>query len=521
MQHLGLRDAFRLPEPDTKVEGWHVSPLIDLAAYSLSWVWVLAPLLLLGPARADYLFLYLLTISISDLHRHFGLPYVYLDSQVRSRYPARFWVFPAVLLLAWAASPYLAHSELVVSPVGACALAGLLVLLVQILRRDGGEAGVPVGELTTVLGGALSVALMLDVCTRSLQLEFDGAWWWFGAALFASTWFDSQRIRRAAAPTPASATEPPGEQAISSLGGPRFAASMLILALMGLALVIRPWLEQHQVEPGVPVKQLMAVVAVLAALWNFWHVYMQKYGIMRLYNAKARGLALAGQAARAPEVPGWNDRALVLCWLPLYFAYLGPLYREIAVDYFDDAATVLPSFIDLLEQAMPVSLPVTIALVITVHLLWVRAEFRANRLRSAPRLLMAIGTTGLALCFFVFDPIKVYLAFAFSHALEYCVFVWAYQRKRYQGALEHDPRLGRMLRRPIAFYLGMILAFGIAIMLLKYWGRWIMPSAERPELFGYRVAYWLGFWGVYQSLAHFYFDGFLWKMRLPSVRANI
>ncbi|PRQ08395.1 hypothetical protein [Enhygromyxa salina] len=513
MQHLGLRDVFRVPGPDAKVEGWHVSPLIDLSAYSLSWVWVLVPLLLLGPARADYLFWYLLTIGLTDLHRHFGLPYVYLDSQVRGRYPARFWLFPAVLLLAWAASPYLAHSKLVLSPVGACALAGLLVLLVQILRRDGGEAGVPTSELTTVLGGALSAALLLDVCTRSLRLEFDGAWWWFGAALFTSTWFDSQRIRRAAADTPAAV--PPKEQAIASLGGPRFAASMLIVALMGLALVIRPYLERHQVEPGVPVEQLVAVLGVIAALWNFWHVYMQKYGIMRLYNAKARALAGGG------EVPGWNDRALVLCWLPLYFAYLGPLYREIAVDYFDDAATVLPGFIDLLEQIMPVSLPVTIAFVVIVHALWLRAEFRVNRLRSAPRLLMAIGTTGLAVCFFVFDPVKVYLAFAFSHAVEYCVFVWAYQRKRYQSPLAHEPVLGRLLRRPLWFYLGMILAFGVALLLLKYWGRWIMPGAERPELFGYRAAYWLGFWGVYQSLVHFYFDGFLWKMRLPSVRANI
>ncbi|WP_106395660.1 hypothetical protein [Enhygromyxa salina] len=516
---MGLRAAFRLPEPDEKVVGWHVSPLVDLAAYSLSWIWVLGPLLLLGPAREDYLFLYLLTIAITDLHRHFGLPYVYLDKQVRRRYPARFWLFPAVLLLAWAASPFLADSELVLSPVAVCALAGLLVLLLQILRRDGGEAAAPVGELARVLVGTMSVALILDIWTRSLALSFDPAWWWFGAALFASTWLDWQRIRRATLPASDTSARATGasEQAIASSGGPRFAASMIILALIGVALLLRSWLARHQVTSGVPVEQVMAVVAVIAALWNFWHVYMQKYGIMRMYNAKARG-RFEGEAA---EVPGWADRALVLCWLPLYFAYLGPLYREIAVDYFDDAAAVLPGFLSLLDQISSVTLPLTIAIVIVVHGLWLRAEWRASRLRSVPRLLMAGGTTGLALCFFVFDPIKVYLAFAFSHAVEYCVFVWAYQRKRYQGPLAHDPTLGRALRRPLLFYLGMILLFGVAIMLLKYWGRWIVPEADRPELFGYRTAYWLGFWGVYQSMAHFYFDGFLWKMRLPSVRANI
>jgi hypothetical protein len=247
---------------------------------------------------------------------------------------------------------------------------------------------------------------------------------------------------------------------------------------------------------------------------------MQKYGIMRMYNAKA--LSAAGPD-RPSEVPGWTDKLLLLCWLPLYFAWLGPLYREIAVDYFDDAAAVLPGFIDTLERIMPITLPITIGLVVVAHVLWLRAQWRAGgSLRSAtPRLWMAGGTSALALCFFAFDPIKVYMAFAFSHAIEYCVFVWAFQRRRYQGPLEHRPLLGRMLRHPAAFYVGLILLFGVGILLLKVWGKWIFTDQPRPEVLGHRTAYWLGFWGVYQSMVHFYFDGFLWKMRLPSVRANL
>lgn len=496
----------------SRAQHWHLSPLVDIGAYSLSWLWVLAPLVALGPARADYLFFYLLTIALTDLHRHFGLPYVYLDREVRRRYPARFWLFPAVLLGAWVASPTLADSEIVVSTTGVCALAAMLVLLLQVLRRDGGSAAVPSRELGVVLGISLGSALGLHLLAPAFGVVFgpafgleevDPAWWWFAAALFASFFFD-RRGRSSAAPSGA-------EQAIASDGGPSFAASMIILALMGVALWFGPWIERHQVEGGVPIEHLLAFVGALAALWNFWHVYMQKYGIMRMYSAKARQLG----------VPGWIDKALVLCWLPLYFAFLGPLYRKIAVDYFDDAAAVLPSFIDLLERAMPVTLPITVGLVVVVHILWIRAEWRANRLRNAPRLWMAGGTTALACCFFVFDPVKVYIAFAFSHAVEYCVFVWAFQRKRYQTKLAHDPLLGRLLRRPVLFYAGMIVVFAISMLLLKYWGRWIIPDADRPEVFGYRTAYWLGFWGIYQSMMHFYFDGFLWKMRLPSVRANL
>jgi hypothetical protein len=506
---MGLRAVFRVPEPDEKVIGWHVSPLVDLSAYSLSWIWVLVPLLLLGPTRVDYLFWYLLTIALTDLHRHFGLPYVYLDSDVRRRYPARFWLFPALLLMAWAASPWLDHGSLELSVPGVFALGGLLLLLLQILRRDGGEAAVPVGTLAGVLGGSMGAAAVLHVWGSAYGLAFDSAWWWLAAALFASTWFDWQRTRRRAA---ALAPEPPAEVAIATTGAPAFAVSTGILALVGAALLLDRWRPM-----SIEVAHVLAVVGVFAALWNFWHVYMQKYGILRMYSAKARGL-FSGDVA---ETPGWADRALVLCWLPLYFAYLGPLYREIAVDYFDDAKAVLPGFIDVLEGAMPVTIPLALALVLIVHGLWLHNEWQANRLRSVPRLLMAAGTTGLALCFFVFDPVKVYLAFAFSHALEYCVFVWAFQRKRYQHPLAHEPTLGRLLRRPVLFYLGMVALFAVAFLLLKYWGRFIMPDAARPELLGYRTAYWLGFWGVYQSMVHFYFDGFLWKMRLPSVRANI
>ncbi len=509
---MGLRDFFRLPEPQESVARWHLSPAIDVAAYSLSWAWVLVPLVLLGPAREDYLLLYLFTIAVSDLHRHIGLPYVYLDRDVRRRYPARFWLFPAVLFGAFLVSPYLDDSGIVVSVAGVCTMAAMVVLLLQVLRRDGGPAAVPGRELAVVLGVALTGATAMTLLGPGLGLGLglDAAWWWFAAALFSSAWFD----RRPRNPANAS---PGQEQAIASDGGPAFAASTLIVALLGVALLFGPWIQRHQVEGGVPIVHVLAFVGAFAALWNFWHVYMQKYGILRMYSAKARRV----EDGVTIEVPGWTDKALVLCWLPLYFAYLGPLYREIAVDYFDDAAAVLPGFIDLLERAMPVTLPVTAAFVILVHAIWLRAEWRANGLRNAPRLWMVGGTTALACCFFVFDPVKVYLAFAFSHAVEYCVFVWAFQRKRYQAKLTHDPTLGRMLRHPVVFYLAMVLLFGVAILLLKYWGRWIVPDAERPELLGYRTAYWLGFWGIYQSMVHFYFDGFLWKMRLPSVRANI
>ena len=65
------------------------------------------------------------------------------------------------------------------------------------------------------------------------------------------------------------------------------------------------------------------------------------------------------------------------------------------------------------------------------------------------------------------------------------------------------------------------LLLGAAFTYLKYYGRWLFPEARMPRIDGITTYEWVGYWTVYQSMVHFYFDGFLWKMRLPSVRATV
>ena len=62
---------------------------------------------------------------------------------------------------------------------------------------------------------------------------------------------------------------------------------------------------------------------------------------------------------------------------------------------------------------------------------------------------------------------------------------------------------------------------GVGFTYLKYFGKYIFTDHDRPEFLDFRVTTWFFYWTVYQSMVHFYFDGFLWKMRLPATRANI
>ncbi len=253
-------------------------------------------------------------------------------------------------------------------------------------------------------------------------------------------------------------------------------------------------------------------VAVFAGAWNIWHVYMQKYGILRLYNAKS------GQAAK---VPGWVDRLLIWAWLPLYSFRIGVDYRQTLDDLFPGGRQTLGPLLDALAIIQPYAKVPALALVGAAIGTFLFYEHRANGLRNAPRLVMAGGTTLLASTFLLVHPLKAYLAFAFSHAVEYMVFVWAFQRRRYQEPLPHRPLIERFLRFPITAYVLSALSLAALFVYFKYFGRYLFPGQARPRAFGFSTLELVGYWTVYQSMVHFYFDGFLWKMRHASTRATI
>lgn len=491
-----LATTLGVPPPDRSDPTWHVSALVDSLAYAFSWVWVLVPMVLVsGTDRLDYLGAYLVVLTFTDVHRHYGLPYVYLDRQVFGRHPIRFTLFPLVMVALFVAAPFLARSRLHLDGAGVAATLGALVLFVQLLGRDRDDRR-PSGKQL-----ALSAALGVLVGAAALGL---------GAALETP---NPVGLAVAAASFAASLTLD-GVQRRAGNAEPRFIAPALTAAALLLAI-----LAGRATEPTLfRLRGVIAFVAVVAGLWNIWHVYMQKYGILRLYQAKARPLR---QERGTADVPGWVDRAMLFAWMPLYLFVLAGEYRGEVFRLFPQGRATLGPVFDLVETMAPVGLPIAIAAVVIAVGLFVFHEHRAHRFRSRARVVMALGTLGLASTFLFVHPLKAYLAFAFSHALEYMVFVWAYQRRRYRAPLPHRPLIERALRFPWLAYVASALLLGALFLYWKYWGRWLAVDADQPRLFGWRAMEWVGYWTIFQSMVHFYFDGFLWKMRLPSVRATI
>ena len=282
---------------------WHISARVDLMGYAFSWAWVFVPLLFLGAARWDYMVYYLLIVAVTDVHRHFGLPYVYMDKEIRRRYPIRFYLFPAALLAAWVLSPWLSQSNYYMSGVQILALLSWIFLLSQVLRLDGANA-ISGSQIVAGFGAAFLGGLVLTGVVGWSTV--DPGWWWL-----SGSWILSYLLRRRA----------------------RSVVPFMIFGLGVVAAFLGGAISKLGGEQGIWITYVLHTVAVFAGLWNFYHVYMQKYGIMRLYNAKS---------GSETKVAGWVDKIMLFAWLPLYLAWLGPLYREVALEKLGRASAVLP-----------------------------------------------------------------------------------------------------------------------------------------------------------------------------------
>ncbi|HKD68369.1 MAG TPA: hypothetical protein VKB84_16095 [Candidatus Binataceae bacterium] len=367
----------RPAHPERSNPRWHVSPVIDIAAYHFSWVWVLIPMMLVS-RDSTILVIYALVLGANMAHRHYGMPYAYLDPGVFRSFERKLTYFPEICILLFAATP-------------------------------------------------------------------------------------------------------------------------LLLSLKGNAAIAG---------------KAVAAIVFFAALWNIWHTLMQKFGIMRLYRAK-------DPAAVQERTPGWIDKYLILCWLPLYLTYAGPKYKDLILangGQVQGAVSALASFMEKFGSWLV--LPSVLIAAGGVGL-WLLNEWRAQRFQNRARLSAALGTTLISTALLWANPVEAYIAFGFSHDVEYMVFVWAFQRRRYCRPQPAPTVIERLIRYPKAWYLCFTLLFAAVGFITTVWGRLIMKDARPIVLFGMAGSLWVFYYAVYESLVHFYMDGFLWKMRSPEVRANI
>lgn len=253
---------------------------------------------------------------------------------------------------------------------------------------------------------------------------------------------------------------------------------------------------------------LLNGLVFFALLWNIYHVHMQKFGILRIYNAKAKNVFNSQQ-----QIPHWVDRLFVFSWIPLYAAYMIPANKNMLENALINSAPMLLQYfypmVNFLTKAKVLLLTPALGFLIISIGVFIYYEVKVSKFQNKARLSMALGTLLLSASFIFLNPILAYAAFSFGHAVEYILFVYAFQQRKYNSSNYMSIMKKFRLYTKLSFTI-FVTVFLLIYCVLIYW--------RETNYSGLTLGNWLFYWVVFQSLIHFYSDGFLWKMRNKKVR---
>jgi Flp pilus assembly protein TadD len=242
-------------------------------------------------------------------------------------------------------------------------------------------------------------------------------------------------------------------------------------------------------------------IVLIVFFWGVWHGMMQTYGFCRIYDAKTGSFAALTRRLDFATCAAWFAAAVLLSpqrmadTLEMYYASGGPL--------------IPPS---LLHNAQQVVL--AIALAIAVLFLFNFSRMWAEGKRPNPVKLALLVTT-IAFWWYCNNGVTNILAgialFEVYHDVQYLSLVWIYNRSR----VEKDSSIGGFMRfvfrrsgSLVGLYVGLVFAYGS----LAYFNSHLEIETVKRVLTGVVAA---------SGLLHFYYDGFIWKVRDSSTRENL
>jgi hypothetical protein len=242
-------------------------------------------------------------------------------------------------------------------------------------------------------------------------------------------------------------------------------------------------------------------VQLVALAWGIWHGMMQTYGFCRIYDAKASGKA----AARARL-----DLALCFAWF-LGAVLLSPMRFRTCLDlYYESGGPVVPAAVVRGSQYF-----IVLALAaVTALFLWRQwRDWRSAGLVSPVKITLLVSS--IAFWWYCNNGVQNILVgialFEVFHDVQYLAIVWIYNRSR----VERDESIRGFMRfvfrrsgSLIGVYVGLVLAYGSIALTTSG----VSVEAIKHVLIGIVTA---------SALLHFYYDGFIWKVRETQTRAML
>jgi len=242
-------------------------------------------------------------------------------------------------------------------------------------------------------------------------------------------------------------------------------------------------------------------IVLVVFFWGVWHGMMQTYGFCRIYDAKMGSFATLTRRLDFATCAIWFAAAVLLSsprmtdTLEAYYASGGPY--------------VLPGLLRAAQQIMLLTaIAVAILFLINFARMWAQGK-RPNPVK------LALVLTSIGFWWYCNNGVANILAgialFEVFHDVQYLSLVWIYNRNR----VEKDSSVGGFMRfvfrrsgSLVGLYIGLVFAYGS----LSYFNSRLEVETIKRVLTGVVAA---------SSLLHFYYDGFIWKVREKSTRESL
>jgi Flp pilus assembly protein TadD len=242
-------------------------------------------------------------------------------------------------------------------------------------------------------------------------------------------------------------------------------------------------------------------ILLVVFFWGVWHGLMQTYGFCRIYDAKTGTFDALTRRL---------DFAMCVIWFATAVA-LSPyrLSDTLETYYMCGGLFISPSIIHNGQQLILLAaIVVSVLFILHFGRMWIIGH-RPNPVK------LALLVTSIAFWWYCNNLVANILVgialFEVFHDVQYLSLVWIYNRNR----VEKDSNIGGFMRfvfrrsgSLIGLYVGLVFAYGS----VSYFNAHVGLETVKRILTGVVTA---------STLLHFYYDGFIWKVRERSTRQSL
>jgi Flp pilus assembly protein TadD len=242
-------------------------------------------------------------------------------------------------------------------------------------------------------------------------------------------------------------------------------------------------------------------ILLVVFFWGVWHGLMQTYGFCRIYDAKTGTFDTLTRRL---------DFAMCVIWFATAVA-LSPYRLSDTLDtyYMCGGPFISPSVVQHGQQLILfAAIAVSVLFLLHFGRMWIIGK-RPNPVK------VALLVTSIAFWWYCNNLVANILVgialFEVFHDVQYLSLVWIYNRNR----VEKDSNIGGFMRfvfrrsgSLIGLYVGLVFAYGS----LSYFNAHLGMETVKRILTGVVTA---------STLLHFYYDGFIWKVRERSTRQSL